>query len=204
MAVPVPSKVGAEPLGRKTRSNPRLRIGLASSSRTFSRRIVKYRPPLRTRAGGGHAQVRVSFQRGQRKDAGAPRGERRGPRRDDPPQASGPSRIHDHDRGMQRVRQNGKVPAGTEVPDRHRSDEGRGEGEAASRGPKVPAPRLRPERREVLDARDDGHGPERRAERRCRRRSREEFSERAVRLGRAPSAPPDVRPNRAGHRRPEI
>jgi len=53
-------------------------------------------------------------------------------------------------RGMQRVRQDGKVPPGLKSRS-HRSDEGRAKEKRVS-GTQSPAPRLRPERREVLDA----------------------------------------------------
>ena len=85
-----------------------------------------------------------------------------------PPDAA---RLHDHDRGLQRL-----LRAGEQLPDGLWDDvheamreverrSGKGFGDAAE-----PAPRQRPLRREVLDARDDGHGPQPRAS--TRRRSR--------------------------------
>ena len=66
-----------------------------------------------------------------------------------------------------------------------------------------PAARQRPLRRQVLDARDDGHGPQPRPERgRPCDGPRQADRQRAVRLGRVPALHPDVRPDRHGRRRP--
>ncbi len=64
-----------------------------------------------------------------------------------------------------------------------------------------PAPRQRPLRRQVLDARDDGHGPQPRPQRGDAPRPRRADRQRALRLGRLPPLHPDVRADRHGRRR---
>ncbi len=64
--------------------------------------------------------------------------------------------------------------------------------------PRDPSARLGPLRRSVLDARDDGHGPERRAERRERRGAHEPDRIRPLRVGFLPTAAADVRQDRDG------
>ena len=64
-----------------------------------------------------------------------------------------------------------------------------------------PAPRQRPLGRQVLDARDDGHGPQPRAQRADAARPDRADRQRALRLGRLPPVHPDVRPDRDGRRR---
>ena len=55
--------------------------------------------------------------------------------------------------------------------------------------------------REVLDARDDGHRPQPRAQRADPPRPHRPDRQRALRLGRLPAVHPDVRPDRHGGRR---
>ena len=84
--------------------------------------------------------------------------------------------------------------AGEQLPDgpvgrRPRGDaRGRAPVRQGLRRPEEPAPRERPLRREVLDARDDGHRPEPRAERGDASGPRRADRQRAVRLGRLPPA----------------
>ena len=56
----------------------------------------------------------------------------------------------------------------------------------------------RPLGRQVLDARDDGHGPQPRPQRGDAPRPDRPDGQRAVRLGRVPAVHPDVRPDRDG------
>ena len=63
-----------------------------------------------------------------------------------------------------------------------------------------PAAGLRAVGGEVLDAGDDGDGPQRRAQRLLRAGPRRGLAGRAVRLGLLPAADPDVRQDRARHR----
>ena len=65
------------------------------------------------------------------------------------------------------------------------------------RRPRQPAARQRPLRREVLDARDDGHGPQPRPERGDAAGPDRAHRQRALRLGRLPPLHPDVRADRA-------
>ena len=65
-----------------------------------------------------------------------------------------------------------------------------------------PAPRQRPLGRQVLDARDDGHRPQPRAERGDAPGADRPDRQRALRLGRVPPVHPDVRADRHGRRRP--
>ena len=61
-----------------------------------------------------------------------------------------------------------------------------------------PAPRVGPLGRQVLDARDDGHGPQPRAQRGDPPGPGRADRQRALRLGRLPALHPDVRPDRDG------
>ena len=61
-----------------------------------------------------------------------------------------------------------------------------------------PAARERPLGRQVLDAGDDGHGPQPRPQRGDAARARRADRQRALRLGRLPALHPDVRPDRHG------
>ena len=75
---------------------------------------------------------------------------------------------------------------------------GRGPDRQGLRQRRRPAPRLGPLRRQVLHARDDGHGPQPRPERGDAPRDGRPDRQRAVRLGRLPALHPDVRPDRHG------
>ena len=94
--------------------------------------------------------------------------------------------------------------AGQQLPGRPLG--GRPRGRPRGRGPdrqglrerRGSAPGERPVRRQVLDARDDGHGPQPRSERGDPPRPRRADRQRAVRLGRVPAVHPDVRPDRHG------
>ena len=80
---------------------------------------------------------------------------------------------------------------------RHLEDSAR----PAPRRPARPAAGQRALRREVLDARDDGDGPQHRPQRRQRHRPGRGERQRAVRLGLLPPPDPDVRQDGARHRR---
>ena len=69
------------------------------------------------------------------------------------------------------------------------------------RRPGQPAARERPLGRQVLDARDDGHGPQPRPQRADARGPDRAHRQRALRLGRVPALHPDVRPDRDGRAR---
>ena len=75
---------------------------------------------------------------------------------------------------------------------------GRGPDRQGLRQRRRPAPRLGPLRRQVLHARDDGHGPQPRPERGDAPRDGRPDRQRAVRLGRLPALHPDVRADRHG------
>ena len=67
-----------------------------------------------------------------------------------------------------------------------------------------PAARVGAQRRQVLDARDDGHDPEPGPERRVGRRPRGEDRQRALRQGQLPSLHPDVRQRGARDRQGQV
>ena len=82
-----------------------------------------------------------------------------------------PARLHDHDRGLQRLLRGRQAAPGGPLGGRPRGrDGGRGEHREGLRRPEEPAPRVGPLRRQVLHAGHDGHGPQPRPQRgrRCR------------------------------------
>ena len=110
-----------------------------------------------------------------------------------------PARLHDHDRGLQRLlhgrgeaprRPLGRRPRG--------GPRGRGADRQAVRRRGGSAARVGPLGRQVLDARDDGHGPQPRAQRGDAPRADRADRQRALRLGRLPAVHPDVRADRHG------
>ena len=97
---------------------------------------------------------------------------------------------------------NGERLPGRPVGRRPRSRQaGRGEHRQGLRRSGQPAPRERPVRREVLDARDDGHGPEPGPQRSDAARAHQAHRQRALRLGRLSPLHPDVRADRHGGQR---
>ena len=95
----------------------------------------------------------------------------------------------------------GDTPDGlTEEVSAHLDDARGGDGTSARRRRGPPAGE-RAERREVLDARDDGDGPQHRPQRRVDPGPRQAERRRAVRDGLLPPAAADVRRHRPGHRR---
>ena len=85
---------------------------------------------------------------------------------------------------------------GQRAPRGAREDDGQ-----EARPVRRPAAGLGALRRQVLDARDDGDRPQHRAQRRVGARPGRAGGQRAVRLGLLPPADPDVRQDRARHRR---
>ena len=82
------------------------------------------------------------------------------------------ARLHDHDRGLQRLLRGRRAAPGRPLGRRPRGDaRGRAPVRQGLRRPDEPAPRQRPLRRQVLDARDDGHGPQPRPQRGDARRA---------------------------------
>ena len=137
--------------------------------------------------------------RRRRDDARPSRREGRRPRGDDERGPPGPARVHDHDRGMQRLLHGRRTPPRRPLGRRAcRREGGRGADRQGLRRPLRPAACLRPLGCEVLDARDDGHGPQPRPERGDAPRSDRADRQRAVRLGRVPALHPDVRADRHG------
>ena len=118
-----------------------------------------------------HLRVGRRTGRGRRHDARPARWQGRGSCRDDQRRAARASRVHDHDRGLQRL-----LHRRREAPRRAlgRRPRGRQGGRGADRQGlwqgRRPAARVGPLGRQVLHARDDGHGPQPRAS--TRRRSR--------------------------------
>ena len=150
----------------------------------------------------GHDQVRVRLLRGQQGHEGPPRREGCQPRRDDHDGPAGAARVHDHHRGLPGVPRPGRragrdARRGGDAPGHPPGSDGPGAGR-----PGRPAARERAQWREVLDAGDDGHRPEPRAERPIRRRPRETVrGRRPLRARRLPPVHPDVREDRDGRAR---
>ncbi len=137
--------------------------------------------------------------RGRRLDARPARRQGRGPRRDDQRGPARPARLHDHDRGLQRLLLGGREAPGRPVGRRARGGQGgRDADRQGVRQRRRPAPCQRPLGGEVLDARDDGHGPQPGPERGDAPRAGRPDRQRALRLGRLPAVHPDVRPDRDG------
>ena len=110
-----------------------------------------------------------------------------------------PARLHDHDRGLQRLLRGRRAAAGRAVGRRPRRRPSRSSAAPArASATRQPAPRQRPLGRQVLDARDDGHGPQPRPQRGDAPRADRADRQRALRLGRVPAVHPDVRPDRHG------
>ena len=77
-----------------------------------------------------------------------------------------PARLHDHDRGLQRLLRRRRAAPGRPVGRRPRGGQaGRARDRQGLRRPGQPAARQRPLGRQVLDARHDGHGPQPRPQR---------------------------------------
>ena len=115
------------------------------------------------------------------------------------------ARLHDHDRSVQRLLRERPAAPRRAVGGRPRGRQaGRGRDRQGLRRRGEPAPRERPLRREVLDARDDGHGPQPRPERGHAAGPRRAHRQRAFRLGRLPAVHPDVRADRDGRARRAI
>ena len=129
-------------------------------------------PTVPTRRQALHLRLGRGHRRRQRHDEGPARRQGRGPRRDDARRPADAARLHDHDRGLQRLLRERQAAAGGPLGRRPRGDAG---GRAADRqGLRrrgEPAARLGPLGRQVLDARDDGHGPQPRPQRGDARRA---------------------------------
>ncbi len=145
-------------------------------------------------------EVRLRLRRGRAGHEGPARRQGRQPRRDDLARPSRPARLRHHDRGLPRLpgRRRGAGRAGCRGQRAPGGARG-GDRQAAGR-PGGPAAGQRAVRREVLDARDDGHRPQHRAERRERQRAGQAVGQRAVRVGLLPAAAADVRQDGAGRR----
>ena len=140
--------------------------------------------------------------RGQRRDEGSARRQGCGPRRDDDRRPSDPAGIHDHDRGVQRLLRSGRAAPRRPLGRRPRGDaRGRAAVRQGLRRCPEPAPGLGPVGGEVLDARDDGHRPEPRPQRRDAAGPDRAHRQRALRLGRVSPLHRDVRADRHGRRR---
>ena len=133
-------------------------------------------------------------------DEGPARRQGRGPRRDDARRPADPARLHDHDGGLQRLLRRRQAAArtasGTTSSRRCKEVEqrtGKGFGDPAN-----PLLVSGPLRRQVLDARDDGHGPQPGPQRGDAPRPDRADRQRALRLGRLPPVHRDVRPDRDG------
>ena len=93
--------------------------------------------------------------------------QRRQPCRDDADRFAGPARIHDHDRSLHLFfRKQAHLPSRTRGAGRGRARQGGEIGRQETRRQRAAAARFSPLRRARLHARDDGHHPQPRDERR--------------------------------------
>ena len=146
-----------------------------------------------------HLRVGRRPRRRRRHDARPARRQGRRARRDDQRGPPGPARFHDHDRGLQRLLHGGGEAPRRPLGGRPRGGpRGRGADRQAVRRCGGSAARVGPLGRQVLDARDDGHGPQPRAQRGDAPRADRADRQRALRLGRLPAVHPDVRADRHG------
>ncbi len=137
--------------------------------------------------------------RGRCVDARPARGQGRRSGRDDQRRPAGPARLHDHHGSLQRLLHGRPAAARRPVGRRPRGGQGgRGAVRQGLRRCRRSAPRVGPLRGEVLHARDDGHGPQSRAQRGDAARARRADRQRALWLGRLPALHPDVRADRHG------
>ena len=147
-------------------------------------------------------EVRLRLHRGQQGPEGPARRQGRQPRRDDQPRPAGAARLHDHHRGLQGLpRQRRRARRAARRGQRRTStalEQAMGKRLGEADDPLLVSRALR---REVLDARDDGDGPQHRPQRRVGAGPGQAGRQRAVRLGLLPPADPDVRQDRARHRR---
>ena len=109
-----------------------------------------------------------------------------------------PPGLHRHHRGLPRVPRTGNWPTGLWEAGGRRAAGAREADRQALRRPHRPAAGLLPLGRQVLDARDDGHRPEHRPERRDGAGPGRAHRRPALRLRRLPPADPDVRHRGAG------
>ena len=145
--------------------------------------------------------VRLRLLRGRQGPEGPARRQGRQPGGDGEARASGPARVHDLHRGVPGVPGGGPPPGGAGRRGGRPPGDAGGRPGTQARRPRRPAAGVRPVRGEVLDARDDGDGPEHRVERRERARVGGPVGQPAVRVGLLPAADPDVRQDRPAHRR---
>ena len=122
----------------------------------------------------------------------------REPGGDDADRGARAPRVHGHDRGLHRLPRGGGPLSEGHLggADQRAPPDPDGDGQGV-RQPGATTPRLLPLRREVLDARNDGHDPEPRDERRGRTRAGRAHRRPALRLRRLPAGDPDVRERRA-------
>ena len=113
-------------------------------------------------------QVRLRLRPGRPHPAGPAGWQGRQPGRDDAHGAAGPARLHDHHGGLPLLPRARPRPRGAAVADRPPRAAPRGGDGAQARRPRVPAARVRAVGCPVLDARDDGDGPQHRPQRRQR------------------------------------
>ena len=138
-------------------------------------------------------------------NARPPRRQGRRGRGDDESGNAGPARLHDHDRGLPRLLQaRRQVPQGPVGAGAARPEGPRAQGGQEVRRPEGPVARQRAVWRQVLDARDDGHGPQPRPERGDGEGPGRADQGRALRPRRAAPLRPDVRQDGQGHRRRQV
>ena len=146
-------------------------------------------------------QLRCGPQRGRRRDARPARRQGRQPRRDGLDRPARAARLHHHHRGLHRVLQERPAVSGrARSPGPFRAGTCGTGGGPALRRPAQAAARFGPVRRAGVDAGDDGHGAEPRAERCHGGRSGGGGQRRPLRLGQLPPVHPDVRLGRARRR----
>ncbi len=160
------------------------------------RAVLRYVVPQTREALGGTVRPRLRDR--QHGAEGPPGRQGRQPCRDDPARYAGPPGVHHHDRRVPRLPARPRHSVRALRGGRRAPLAARGEDGPSPRGRRGPAARVGPLRCQVLDARDDGDGPQHRARRHLGRGSGATDGQPAVRLGLLPATRADVRHHGAG------
>ena len=203
------SPLSAVAVGRKATRGRGMPLSSSSSSSSFEPALSTPPPPMArmwpltwasvdSTADALRLRLRPGLRRRRARAAGR-QGDRAGG--DDGARCPRPGGLHDHHRRVPRVHDVERRAARRARGRGGRAHRlARGQGGQAVRRPGRPAARLRSLGRRSLDARDDGHDPQSRPQRRGGRGAREDHRQRALRVRLLPPADPDVRRGRRRRR----